>query len=167
MDPTKKYLCLNILGFKRNGITPEEFQDYMLNVHAPHVGGLLAQYGIVHWSMTHADDSTPELFNKIRDGLFSNLAPFDVCVTLVMPDIDTWIRFKEDDFFKKSVGPDHQRFADPTKSQMLLGWYQPLIKDGKLLISTGLDGAAAPAPGTVADAAAPVSAPVSETVPQV
>jgi hypothetical protein len=51
MDPTKKYLCLNILGFKRNGITPEEFQDYMLNVHAPHVGGLLAQYGIVHWSM--------------------------------------------------------------------------------------------------------------------
>jgi hypothetical protein len=84
-----------------------------------------------------------------------------------MPDIDTWIRFKDDDFFKKSVGPDHQRFADPTKSQMLLGWYQPLIKDGKLLISTGLDGAAAPAPGTVADAAAPVSAPVSETVPQV
>lgn len=81
-----------------------------------------------------------------------------------MPDIDTWIRFKEDDFFKKSVGPDHQRFADTTRSQMMLGWYQPLIKDGKLLIATGLDGAAAPAPGTAGDSSAPVSASVSEPV---
>lgn len=51
-----------------------------------------------------------------------------------MPDIETWIRFKADDFFKQSVGPDHARFADTKRSQMMLGWYTPLIKDGQLMI---------------------------------
>ncbi|KAL4982476.1 EthD domain-containing protein [Aspergillus falconensis] len=136
METGKNYLCLNILGFKNPSVSAQEYYDYMVNVHAPHVGGLLAKYGIVHWSMTHADVNSPAQFDKIRDGLFSNYAPFDVCVTLVMPDIETWIRFKADEFFKQSVGPDHARFADTKRSQMMLGWYTPLIKDGQLTINT-------------------------------
>ena len=57
-----------------------------------------------------------------------------------MPDIDTWVRFKADPFFKQEVGPDHQKFADTKRSQMMLGWYTPLLKDGKFLIGTGVNG---------------------------
>jgi hypothetical protein len=51
MESDKKYLCLNILGFKNAAVSAEEYYDYMVNVHAPHVGGLLAKYGIVHRTM--------------------------------------------------------------------------------------------------------------------
>lgn len=97
----------------------------------------LLAFGSSSQIQTHADLDSPALFDKIRDGLFSNYAPFDVCVTLVMPDIETWVQFKADYFFKQSVGPDHARFADTKRSQMMLGWYTPLITDGQLMISTG------------------------------
>ncbi|PNY22484.1 Uncharacterized protein TCAP_07123 [Tolypocladium capitatum] len=134
MDSSQKYLCLHILGFKKSGVTIAEYREYMVNVHSPLVGGLVAKYGIIHWSMSHPDEQSPDLFDKIRDGLFANLAPFDVVVTIVMPDIDTWLRFRADPFFKKDVGPDHDKFADTRRSQMMLGWYTPLLEDGKLLI---------------------------------
>lgn len=51
METGKNYLCLNILGFKNPAVSAQEYYDYMVNVHAPHVGGLLAKYGIVHWTM--------------------------------------------------------------------------------------------------------------------
>ena len=59
-----------------------------------------------------------------------------------MPDIDTWTRFQTDDFFKTSVGPDHKRFADTKRSQMMLGWYTPLLQDGQLLAESRENGAA-------------------------
>ena len=85
---------------------------------------------------SHPDEQSPDLFDKIRDGIFTNLATFDVIVTIVMPDIDTWVRLKADPFFKQDVAPDHARFADTTRSQMMLGWYTPLLTDGVLLIDS-------------------------------
>jgi hypothetical protein len=54
-----------------------------------------------------------------------------------MPDIETWILFKADDFFKQSVWPDHSLFADTKRSQMMLWWYTPLLKDGQLFVDRG------------------------------
>ncbi|KAJ6445402.1 hypothetical protein O9K51_00161 [Purpureocillium lavendulum] len=133
MDTSKKHLCLHILGFKKSGVSYADYRGYMVNVHGPLVRDLLVQHGIIHWTMTHADEDTPEMFDKIRDGLFSNMAPFDVCVSIVMPDIETFIRFKSDPFFQQDVESDHDKFADARRSQMLLGWYTPLIKDGKVI----------------------------------
>ncbi|KND88270.1 hypothetical protein TOPH_07064 [Tolypocladium ophioglossoides CBS 100239] len=138
MDPSKKCLCLHILGFKKSDVTFAEYREYMVNVHARLVGDLMAKYGIVHWSMSHADEQSPDLFDKFRDGLFANFAPFDVVVTIVMPDIDTWVRFKADPFFQQDVEPDHAKFADTRKSQMMLGWYTLLLKDGKLFVDSPL-----------------------------
>ncbi|GJN83203.1 hypothetical protein PLIIFM63780_006751 [Purpureocillium lilacinum] len=134
MDAGKKYLCLHILGFKKSGVSFADYRDYMVNVHAPLVRDLLVKYGIVDWTMTHADEKSPDMFDNIRDGLFSNFAPFDVCVTIVMPDIGAFLRFKTDPFFQGDIEPDHDKFADTRRSQMLLGWHTPLIKDGKVVV---------------------------------
>lgn len=51
MESNNKLLCLNILGFKKQGISTEEYRGYMLNVHAPLVARLMEKYGFLHWSM--------------------------------------------------------------------------------------------------------------------
>lgn len=99
-----------------------------------HTGSSL--HSMIHADLqqTHADEKSPDMFDNIRDGLFSNFAPFDVCVTIVMPDIDAFLRFKTDPFFQGDIEPDHDKFADTRRSQMLLGWHTPLIKDGKVVV---------------------------------
>ena len=51
METDRKLWCLNILGYKKPGISDEHYRDYMVNVHAPLVQGLMEKYGFVKWSM--------------------------------------------------------------------------------------------------------------------
>ncbi|AEO61188.1 hypothetical protein MYCTH_2069815 [Thermothelomyces thermophilus ATCC 42464] len=111
----QKLLCLNILGYKKPGISSEEYRNYMVNVHAPLVAGLMKKYGFLQWSM------------------FANVAPYDCCVQIVFPSIECFVRMKADPYFKQTIGPDHEKFADTRRSQMMIGWFTPLMKDGQLV----------------------------------
>lgn len=51
MASDQKLLCLHILGYKKPGISSEEYQHYMVSVHAPLVAGLMQKYGFLQWSM--------------------------------------------------------------------------------------------------------------------
>ncbi|KID82418.1 conidial pigment polyketide synthase PksP/Alb1 [Metarhizium guizhouense ARSEF 977] len=133
MESNNKLLCLNILGFKKQGISTEEYRSYMLNVHAPLVAQLMEKHGFLHWSMTHTPDESRQLMDQIHDAQFSNIAPYDCCVQLVFPDIECFVRMKADPFFKQMVGPDHEKFADTKRSQMMIGWFSPLMMNGKLV----------------------------------
>lgn len=53
-----KLLCLHILGFKKPGISLQEYRDYMINVHAPLVAGLMEKYGFLRWSMVSGQTNT-------------------------------------------------------------------------------------------------------------
>ena len=50
-EEKQKLLALNILGYKKDGISDEEYRQYMTTVHAPLVSGLMAKYGFVSWTM--------------------------------------------------------------------------------------------------------------------
>ncbi|KAJ0419495.1 EthD domain-containing protein [Aspergillus carlsbadensis] len=130
---TDQMLCLNILGYKKEGITTGEYRDYMVNVHAKIVRQLMAKYGITQWSMSHQTDESPALMGKLFDPQFSNIASYDCCVSIVFPDIDCFVRMKADPFFKENVGPDHEKFADTKRSQMMIGYWTPVMKDGQLV----------------------------------
>ena len=51
MESEQKLLCLNILGFKKPGISSEEYRTYMVKEHAPLVAALFEKYGFLHWNM--------------------------------------------------------------------------------------------------------------------
>lgn len=51
MASEQKLLCLNILGFKKPGISAEDYRNYMIKEHAPLVAAMFEKYGFLHWSM--------------------------------------------------------------------------------------------------------------------
>lgn len=91
---------------------------------------------------THTTDESSSQMAQLYDAQFSNVAPYDCCVQIVFPSIDCFVKMKADPYFKTNVGPDHEKFADTKRSQMMIGWYSPLMKDTKLEIEPqGVDGA--------------------------
>lgn len=70
---------------------------------------------------------------QLYDPQFANLATYDAVVSIVIPSIDCFVRMKADPYFRNSVGPDHERFADTKRSQMLIGLWSPLMKDTELV----------------------------------
>ncbi|KAI0008777.1 EthD domain-containing protein [Xylariaceae sp. FL0662B] len=136
MASDSKLLCLNILGFKKPGISTEAYRDYMVNVHGPLVSGLMEKYGFLHWNMTHKTDESAGLMQQLYDPQFANVAPYDCVIQIVFPSIECFVRMKADPYFQQTVGPDHENFADTKKSQMMIGWLTPLLKDGKRVHET-------------------------------
>ena len=49
-----KMLCLTIYSYKKDGLSDEEYRDYMLSHHAPLASTLMEKYGIVDFTMVQA-----------------------------------------------------------------------------------------------------------------
>lgn len=49
---------------------------------------------------------------------------------IVIPGIECFVNMKADPYFKQTIGPDHEKFADTGRSEMMIGWFAPLMRDG-------------------------------------
>lgn len=89
---------------------------------------------------THMTPESPALMAQLYDAQFANIASYDCCVQIVIPSIECFVRMKADPYFKQTVGPDHEKFADTRKSQMMVGWFTPLMKDGQIVREVAVNG---------------------------
>lgn len=46
-----KYLCLTICGYKRSGMSEQEYRHHMTTISAPMTKGLMAKYSVKRWTM--------------------------------------------------------------------------------------------------------------------
>lgn len=61
------------------------------------------------------------------------LATYDGFVELLMHDLEDFKRARQDPFYIEKVAPDEAKMADPAKTQIIVGWEECYVLDGKVL----------------------------------
>jgi hypothetical protein len=64
---------------------------------------------------THFTTKTRSLMAQLRDDQFRNDAEYDIITQIRFPDIQCFVNFRNDPFYKEKVMADHDRFTDPDK----------------------------------------------------
>ncbi|KAL8882265.1 MAG: hypothetical protein Q9198_000711 [Flavoplaca austrocitrina] len=130
--PGQKFV-LTIMGYRKEGLSEEEYREYMVEVHSPMVRCLMARYGTERWTMIHNTSTTRALMTKIFDPQFANVSQLDCFIQAVFTSIEDIMAMKADPYFKKYITPDHENFADTRGSQMTIGYFEEFIADGQVL----------------------------------
>ncbi|KAL8809719.1 MAG: hypothetical protein Q9200_003173 [Gallowayella weberi] len=108
--PGQKFV-LTIMGYRKEGLSEEEYREYMVEVHNP---------------MIHNTSTSRALMTKIFDPQFANITQIDCFIQATFTSIEDVMAMKADPYFKKYITPDHENFADTRGSQELLSGRHPL-----------------------------------------
>ncbi|KAI1198878.1 EthD domain-containing protein [Nemania serpens] len=114
-------------------MSEESFHHYMSEKHAPLVRDALARHGITRYTMTHFTSETRALTAQVMDTQFVQGAGYDMITQIQFADIQCFVDFRNDPYYKERVMQDHDVFTDPARVYMSVGWVEDHIVDGKVL----------------------------------
>ena len=145
-NPDNHFLCLTICGYRRPGMSEEDYRHHMTQVSAPMTKDLMVKYGVKRWTMVrsfprtsapanldkiHNTTETRALMGRLFDRQMANLADFDCFSQVVFKSVEHYKSMKEDPWYKQHLVGDHEKFADTKKSMMTIGWITDFIRDGE------------------------------------
>ncbi|KAL6168509.1 hypothetical protein ACJQWK_06144 [Exserohilum turcicum] len=115
--PPSKYLCLTILGYRKPGMSEEDYRRHMTEVSAPLTKDLMAKHGIKRWTVMHTPQATRELMSQLYDHQMANVADYDCFSQVVFESLEHYKNLKEDPWYKSRLFGDHEKFADTNRSK--------------------------------------------------
>lgn len=162
-DSTKKnrYLCLTICGYRKQGMSEEDYRNHMVNISAPMTKDLMVKYGVKRWTQVsimtpfgqnsksplhiyeatyfsylkkiHNQNATRALMAQLFDRQMANIADFDCFSQVFFESIEDYKRMKEDPWYKEHLVGDHEKFADTKRSMMTIGWVEEYVRGGEVV----------------------------------
>ncbi|KAH6668403.1 EthD domain-containing protein [Halenospora varia] len=134
MDDEYDALCLTITGYRRPGMSCDEYAKYMREVHAAICSGLMEKYGILEYTQTHSNQETRQMLRAFYGPDFGHLSDYDCVVQIVFRKLEDYIRMQQDPYSIEVIFPDHFKFADMNRTTMTIGKRRWFVKDSKALI---------------------------------
>ncbi|KAL2126048.1 hypothetical protein VTI74DRAFT_1862 [Chaetomium olivicolor] len=83
--------------------------------------------------MTHFTTATRSQVAQVMDPQFIQDAGYDMITQIRFPDVQCFVNFRSDPFYKEKVMPDHDVFTDPERVYMSIGWVEDHIIDGRVV----------------------------------
>ncbi|KAH6692174.1 EthD domain-containing protein [Leptodontidium sp. MPI-SDFR-AT-0119] len=128
-----RYLCLTICGYRKQGMSEEDYRNHMVYVSAPLTKDLMVKYGVKRWTQIHNQSATRALMSQLYDPQMCNIADFDCFSQVVFESLEDYKRMKQDPWYKEHLIGDHEKFADTKRSQMTIGWIEEFVRDGEVV----------------------------------
>ncbi|KAF2196414.1 hypothetical protein GQ43DRAFT_383369 [Delitschia confertaspora ATCC 74209] len=128
-----KFLCLTICGYRKAGMSEEDYRHHMTKVSAPMTQEILVKYGVKRWTMIHNTSETRALTAQLYDPQMARVTDFDCFSQVVFKSLDDYKRMKEDPYYKEHLMHDHENFADTRRSMITIGWIEEFIRDGEVV----------------------------------
>ncbi|KAJ5749144.1 uncharacterized protein N7511_010840 [Penicillium nucicola] len=128
--------AFTVFGYRKDGMSEEDYHSYISTVHSAHLKALLAKNDIVSYTMQHNTSAAKaELMSTIyKDQMPDDkIADCDALVRIVFNDVQDYLRVREDPHFLNVVNPDHANFANFPKTKFAMGWYEVHVASGQVV----------------------------------
>lgn len=152
---SQNLFAVTIFGYKKPGLDEDFYHQYVNETHAGHLKELLAKNKIVSYHMvcTSPTDASYlyaggeltslQQHNSSKErAILRQLMPklpaekeddCDCVVQIVFRNADDYLKVRQDDQYLNVVNPDHDVFADSTKTRFVTGWFHVHIANGQLV----------------------------------
>lgn len=124
-----RLLAYNIYITRKASMDQESHHRHLTEVNTPIIKPLLEKYGAVSYSVVHHDSTVDRDLDVLLAGMPVEkrpdvLLPYDTVVSIVVPNVDCINRMRSDPDFLSKYMPDHDNFADLSRSRTSLGWVE-------------------------------------------
>ncbi|KAM0723793.1 hypothetical protein Q7P37_000783 [Cladosporium fusiforme] len=128
-----KPVRVSIFMHRKEGVSEADFHKYWTERHAKVVSDWLQCHGVIKYTQVHTPSWAQQ---KAKDSIsvlpHARYASYDGFVELVMRDEKCFEEARKDPYYDQHVKADEEAFIDVTKSQVVFGWEEVYIEEGKV-----------------------------------